>query len=91
MAIILKDNNVSYFVCWYHSPNFLDTPRIVLIAFVLQQLLQEHISVLRSTSSVCLSVCICRIIRLMTRRSGRTSNDGCSGSDWKHLGRSQFI
>jgi hypothetical protein len=27
MAIILKDNKVNLFVFWYHSRNFLDTPR----------------------------------------------------------------
>jgi hypothetical protein len=37
MAIILKANKVNLFVSsvlfvfWYHSPNFLDTPRILFV------------------------------------------------------------
>jgi hypothetical protein len=30
MVIILKANKVNLFVYWYHSPNFLDTPHILL-------------------------------------------------------------
>jgi hypothetical protein len=37
MAIILKDNKVNLFVSsvlfvfWYHSPNCLDTPRMIVV------------------------------------------------------------
>jgi hypothetical protein len=47
MAIILKANKVNLFVCsvlfvfWYHSPNFLDTPRIFHEVVVLFNILKK--------------------------------------------------
>jgi hypothetical protein len=86
MAIILKANKVSLFVSsvlfvfWYHSPNFLDTPRMPHLSFpeaalssrsLVWQcarhkflLAQSRICEQRLLASSCLSVCLRGITRI---------------------------